>query len=126
DDGGDENGGTSLGEIILHLFPHIQRNGTGVGAFVFGQLNEQGTALLVRPHPSQDESHHYAHHQSDDIHGKGGQHGPFAEEHLAEQHIDGQLGAAGHKGGHQNGVQPVPGFFQSPGSHDGGNTAAES
>ena len=47
EDRSDKDGGSRLRQIILHLFPHIDEDGSGAGGLVFRQFNEQRIFFCV-------------------------------------------------------------------------------
>ncbi len=94
------------------------------GGLILRQLNEQGAACgfapLCQPH---HKGAGHCHHQAQQVHGVGRQHGVAGEEHLGKQHVDGKPGAAGHKRRYEHGLIPIPLILQGPGGHHRGHTA---
>ena len=82
-DGGNENCGSGLAEIVLHLIPYIDGYRTAVRRFILRQLNQQGVlGAVILSMDMYDKRHQDCHAQADDIEGVGHNQGPVRKEHF--------------------------------------------
>jgi len=82
-DGGNENCGSCLAEIVLHLIPYIDGYRAAVRRLILGQLNQQGVlGAVILSMDMYDKRHQDCHAQADDIEGVGHYQSPVRKKHF--------------------------------------------
>ena len=124
-DGGAEDDGTHLLEVLLAFLPGVAQDGLGGGHTVGRQLHDERQALALDDEAAEELGQEDGHDEAEEVEAHEDIGGIVAEEGGDQDDIDRDARGARHHGDDEHGEQAAAAVLDGAGGHDGGNVASE-
>ena len=123
-DGGDEDGGSHLLQILLALLPGMPPDCLG-GRYAVGRKFHHEGQVVIFYHPLEHQGRKNGEHYAQQVDAHQRERRSLREEGPHQQHEYGQAAGTRHERHECDGDQPALAALDGAGSHDGGHVAAE-